>query len=276
MAPLHHELVQQDGAAVRGWLLLTHGIFGSGGNWRSIARSLHRARPDLGCVLVDLRNHGRSPSPPPPHDLDACAADLAELMNDLAQRGVPVLAAAGHSFGGKVIALLRHLDRAPAVRQWWMLDSSPSARPQVWTERSSVLRVLETLESLPPTFPSRAAFERAITEQGHPAAVAQWLALNLRDDGAGALRQRLPVPAVREMLASYWATDLWPAVRSPSGGELHVVIADRSTTLDSDDRQALAACPPHVHAHTIAADHWLHIDAPDAVVALLAEHLPAP
>lgn len=276
MASLHHELVHHEGASPRGWLLLTHGIFGSGGNWRSIARKLHKARPELGCVLVDLRNHGRSPSPPPPHDLAACAADLSELVQYLTGRGVPVVAAAGHSFGGKVVAMLRQLGATPGVQQYWMLDSSPSARPQVWEERPAVLAVLATLESLPATFASRGDFERAVTGQGHAASIAQWLALNLQDDGAGALRQRLPVPAVREMLTSYWAVDLWPSVRDPDSGELHVVIAERSSTLDAADRQALAACPPHVHAHTVAADHWLHIDAPDAVVALLAEHLPRP
>lgn len=281
MASLHHELVQHEGAAVRGWLLLTHGIFGSGGNWRSIARKLHKARPDLGCVLVDLRNHGRSPSPPPPHDLAACAADLEELVHALADRGVPVVAAAGHSFGGKVVAMLRQLGTAPDVRQFWMrqfwmLDSSPSARPQVWQERPSVLAVLETLESLPPTFASRGDFERAITAQGHAASIAQWLALNLQDTDAGTLRLRLSAPPLREMLTSYWAVDLWSSVRAVDSSELHVVIAERSSTLDAADRQTLAACPPHVHAHTVAADHWLHVDAPDAVVTLLAEHLPRP
>lgn len=276
MASLHHELVHHEGAAPRGWLLLTHGIFGSGGNWRSIARKLHKARPDMGCVLVDLRNHGRSPSPPPPHDLTACAADLSELVQDLAGRGVPVVAAAGHSFGGKVVAMLRKLGATPRVQQYWMLDSSPSARPEVWTERPSVLAVLETLESLPATFASRGDFERAVTGQGHAVSIAQWLALNLQDAGAGTLRLRLSAPTLREMLTSYWAVDLWSSVRSLDGSELHVVIAERSSTLDAADRQALAACPPHVHAHTVAADHWLHVDAPDAVVSLLAEHLPRP
>lgn len=276
MTSLHHELVHHEGAAVRGWLLLTHGIFGSGGNWRSIARQLHRARPELGCVLVDLRNHGRSPSPPPPHDLAACASDLAELVQALARRGVPVLAAAGHSFGGKVVAMLRQRDTTPDVQQYWMLDASPSARPGVWDERPSVLLVLETLEALPARFTNREHFEGLITARGHSASLAQWLALSLQDDGAGGLRLRLPLPAVREMLTSYWAVDLWPSVRSLDSSELHVVIAERSSTLDAADRQALAACPPHVHAHTVAADHWLHVDAPGAVVELLAAHLPRP
>jgi len=37
-ARLHHDFVA--GEAPRAWLLMTHGIYGSGANWRSIARQL--------------------------------------------------------------------------------------------------------------------------------------------------------------------------------------------------------------------------------------------
>ena len=278
MARLHHELLTSQGAAVRGYLMLTHGIFGSGGNWRSIARKVHRARPDLGCVLVDLRNHGKSDSPPPPHDLAACADDVGELAGELAGQGVRLVAGAGHSFGGKVMATLRQRRArhpgASQIAQWWMLDASPSARPLAFSEpHNSVRQVLETLESLPQRFASREAFEAALTAAGQPRALAQWLAQNLEPADEG-LRSRLPLPAVRQMLESYYAADLWPSALDPAGGDLHVVVAERSSTLSIADRAALRVAPPHLRSHAIDADHWLHIEAPDAVVALLAEHLP--
>ena len=40
-------------------LLITHGIYGSGANWRAIARKVTEQRRDWGVVLVDLRGHGR-------------------------------------------------------------------------------------------------------------------------------------------------------------------------------------------------------------------------
>ena len=43
----------------QGWpALVLHGLFGSGTNWRTIARRLGTR---LECHLVDQRNHGRSP-----------------------------------------------------------------------------------------------------------------------------------------------------------------------------------------------------------------------
>ncbi len=274
-AALHHELITSEGATPRGWLLITHGIFGAGGNWRSIARKIQRARPELGCVLVDLRNHGRSEAPPPPHDLATCADDVGALVDQLADSGVQVTAAAGHSFGGKVVAMLRHRRgehaHVEAIRQWWMLDSSPSERPGANEEPDNQVRdVLETLESLPPRFASRAAFEEAMTSAGRSRSLAQWLALNLEPEGEE-LRLRLPLPAVREMLQSYYVTDLWDSLRDPEGGEVHVVVATKSVTVTEDDRATLRASPQHIHMHSIDAGHWLHIEAADAVVQLLSE-----
>src|SRR5262245_8884848 len=94
--------VAPDGGAPRGWLLLLHGILGSGANWRTIARRVVTARPELGAVLVDLRMHGRSQGAPPPHTIDTAAGDLVHLAAELS-----LAAVVGHSFGGKVALALR-------------------------------------------------------------------------------------------------------------------------------------------------------------------------
>lgn len=272
MARLHHELIAEGTPSE--WMLVTHGIYGSGGNWRSIARKVTRARPELGCVLVDLRNHGKSENPAPPHDLAACADDVGALVDALAAEGKQVTAAAGHSFGGKVIAMLRHRRGEHAhvepIRQWWMLDSSPAPRPDADRDpRNQVGHVLRTMEGLPPRFATRAAFEEALMAAGQPRTLAQWLALSLEPDG-DQLRLRLPLPAIREMLQSYYTTDLWESVEDPEGGEVHVVIAEKSVSLTPADRERLDAGPAHVHAHRIDADHWLHIEAADQVIGLLS------
>jgi esterase len=278
MARLHHELIAGDGPPPRGWFLLTHGIYGSGGNWRSIARKVQRALPGLGCVLVDLRNHGKSETPPPPHTIAACADDVGELVDALVAEGRPVMAAAGHSFGGKVIAMLRHRREEHAhvegIDQWWMLDSSPSARPESATEANNQVRdVLEAMEALPAHLPSRAAFEETLTSGGLSKSLAQWLALNLDADAEG-FRLRLPLPAIREMLGHYYVTDLWDSLLAPTGGEVHVVVAEKSSTLSAADRDRLRVAPPHLKMHRIDAGHWLHIEATEAVVALLTAELP--
>lgn len=272
-ARLHHERIARTGATPAAWLLLTHGIYGAGSNWRGIARKLHERRPGWGVVLVDLRLHGRSPAGDPPHTVDAAARDVRALVDELGD----VAALAGHSFGGKVVLAARSL--APAdrrIQQTWVLDASPSARPNAISDGSnSVVAVLELMEQLPAEWAARDDFVAAVTAAGHDLGLAQWLAMNLVADAPGApLRSRLDLAAIRALLTDYFARDLWAAAASPDGGELAVVVATRSPALDAADRARLAQLPPHARTFTIDAGHWLHIAAPAAVVELFASELP--
>lgn len=267
-ARLHHEPVAA-GEPSR-WLVLTHGIYGSSANLRTVARKIVEQRTEWGIELVDLRLHGRSERGEPPHGVFACAEDVRALCASL-EHGVDALA--GHSFGGKVVLAARAL--APAtVLQTWMFDSSPSARAP---EDSSVMRVLELMERLPRTWPRRDDFVAAVVAEGHDVALAQWLAMNLVPEASGALVNRLDLPAMRSLLDSYYATDLWGVAFDPAlPGSLELVIADRSHTVSDADRARLATAPPHVHVHHIDAGHWLHIEAPASVVESLVQGLPTP
>jgi pimeloyl-ACP methyl ester carboxylesterase len=96
--------------------------------------------------------------------------------------------------------------------------------------------------------------------------------MNLEPDG-GAYRLRLDLDAVGELLADYYRRDLWSALES-GPGRAHLVIAARSRALDADDRRRAAALP--IATHTIEAGHWLHMEAPDPLLALFSAELPAP
>jgi pimeloyl-ACP methyl ester carboxylesterase len=263
-ARLYHERIARDGA--RRWLLLTHGIYGAGSNWRSIARKLTERRPEWGVVLVDLRQHGRSEPGSPPHTLAACAEDLHALVGQL---GVPgaVDAIAGHSFGGKV-ALAARPRIAP--RQTFLLDASPSRRAP--DPSSTVMRALAAMERQPRGWARRDDFVAALVAEGHDEGLARWLAMSLVPEPSGTLALRFDFAALREMIGDYNATDLWDVLEAP-GGDVEVVVADGSSVLGSADLGRLAAAPEHVHVHHIPAGHWLHIDAPAAVVELFAQRL---
>lgn len=274
-ARLHHDLVAGD--APRAWALWTHGIYGSGGNWRAIARQVVTRRPEWGVVLVDLRQHGRSDGGEPPHTVAACADDLAALTAALDGGGRPVRAALGHSFGGKVVLALR---QRRDLAQTWVLDSTPSARGGEWEAADNSVRdVWEAMRAHDRPWPRRDDFVAALVARGHAPALAQWVAMNLVAGADGAYRLRLDLDAVRALLADYYAVDLWPAIEDPARpGEVHVVVAARSRTLSIADRARLAAAAaasPRVHAHTVDAGHWLHIEAPAAVIELVTAHLPA-
>ena len=84
-------------------LIILHGLFGSGNNWRSFAKKLSK---DFRISLVDLRNHGRSP--------DSEEMDYVKMLEDvllfLEQKTAGSVSILGHSMGGKTAMqlALRH------------------------------------------------------------------------------------------------------------------------------------------------------------------------
>lgn len=265
-ARLHHERISHSESTPAQWLLFTHGIYGSGSNWRGIARKIVDKRRDWGVVLVDLRGHGRSDDGDPPHTIDACADDVRALADSL---DVEVGALAGHSFGGKVMLAAR---ARVAVAQTWMLDSSPSERPgAIDDERDSVVRVLHMLERMPAEWASRDAFAGAVVGEGFDDGLAQWLAMSLVPEGP-LFRKRLDPTILRALLTSYYATDLWETAADASRGRLEVVIATRSEVW-GDDKARLDGAGAHVHE--LDAGHWLHVEVPGPVVDLFVTELPA-
>lgn len=286
----HHVLIAPEGRTPRGWLLFLHGILGSGPNWRTIARKLVAERPDWGAVLVDLRMHGRSQGAPPPHDLDAVAADLERLAADLEGRGMPVRGVIGHSFGGKSALALRRLaaggrtGAAARLVDTWVLDASPSMRaPEAprpdGDPGDGAIEVLRALERAPGQFSSRDDFLAWMTGRGFSRGLAEWLGMNLVSEGGG-FRLRLDLGAVRLLLEDYGRQDLWSAVEDAAlPGALHVVVAGRSSAVAAEDRARLEELSARGLAslHVLPdAGHWLHLDAGAELIALLGAQLAPP
>ncbi|GAB4559952.1 MAG: hypothetical protein Tsb0020_06230 [Haliangiales bacterium] len=283
----NHTVITAPDAAPRRYLMVLHGIYGRGQNWRSFATKLAKRRPDWGLVLVDLRMHGDSRGAPPPHTVAAAAADLAPLAEALADRNQPISAIAGHSFGGKVALAFRHGPAGDELSQTWLFDSSPSAAPHARdAPDNTVQQVLRMLEALPPRFASRAAFVDHVTGRGFAPALGHWLAMNLApadagdtgdtSDKAGGLRLLLDTDAMGALLDDYYATDAWPML-SAGPGVAHVVIAGASNSISGADRERLATLAERgapVHTHTIPeASHWLHVDALQPLLDLVADTL---
>ena len=275
---LHHTTVTAPGAQPSRYLLVLHGILGSGGNFRSFVRRLSAARPEWGFVLVDLREHGQSLGAPPPHTLAAAAGDLVRLEASL---GLPVSGVMGHSFGGKVALAFtqaRQSEGGGELDEAWILDASPGTR----RDRSGMTeRVLGMLRSIEWPLPSRESFLHIAGEHGFSPAIAEWLAMNVRrasDEKNEGVTLRLDLDAIGAMLEDYFSVDLWPALEAAHGARsFHVVVAGDSDAYDAADRARLSAIAgknPRVHAHLVeGAGHWVHVDKPDALFELLRRNL---
>lgn len=251
------------------WFL--HGILGSGRNWRGFARRLARELPGWRCVLVDLRCHGDSPTSPDGHTVAACADDLVETA---AQRGQAPFAVVGHSFGGKVALDLAA--RSPdGLDVAVVLDSIPGALPEIDRDlaeaEGEVPAVLRALQRVPLPVPSYDDLVERLTGEGFSDGIARWMTTNLTPTEGG-YTWRFDLSAMPDLLRDYAARDLWPTLFPPAV-DTHLVRAGRSDRWTAAESAQLARFGEQTGAwvHVLEdAGHWVHVDAPDAVRAIVS------
>jgi pimeloyl-ACP methyl ester carboxylesterase len=269
MAILSSAVIEPPGTGDRRSLYVLHGVYGRGRNWTSIARQLAERRADWRSVLTDLRAHGDSPPMPGPNTIGEAAKDVARLAIHLER---PVEAVLGHSFGGKV-ALHFAAVAPPALRQVWVIDSTPAPR----VPDGSAWRMLEIARRHPGPFTTRAQAIAALESEGVAPAVASWMATNVSRKG-GVYGWRIDFDAMEALLRDFFRADLWHVIEMPPPGlTIHVVKGSESSLIGPDVAARIEqASRAHrrVHLHHVQGGHWLNTDNPAALVALLARELP--
>ena len=243
-----------------------HGILGSGGNLRSLAKRVLELAPGWEVVLVDLPGHGRSEPMRKPHTVSACACAVKELAEALHK---PATALVGHSFGGKVALVAT--ETISDVRVCCTLDSAPGERLDHHGSEST-LKVVDVLRSLPPTFATRAEFTTLLRTAGLSDDLVAWLALNVvaADER---FRFRLDLGIIEALLADYFALDCWPILEQASTTTFSVVIGGASTVWDAADLARAQQAARLAVTVVPGASHWLHVDALEATANAIAESL---
>ncbi len=259
----HYHLEHAPNGAPQRYLLVLHGVFGAGKNWRLFMRKFVRACPHWGAVLVDVRGHGQSRGAMAPHTIAAVATDLQQLESRLA---APIAGVCGHSLGGK-LALGYAGGRRQQLQQVWVLDSRPD--PLTPAEAQPTQRVLRLLQQLPHALKSRQAFVAHLTSQGLDHGVAQWLAMSLRRDGER-FYLGLELDVIAALLSDYYARDMWPELAAAVPQRtLHLVVGTRSRIWSPQSLQRIdevAAQAPTIKVHRLDAGHWIHVDAAAALL----------
>ena len=251
--------------------LLLHGALGSGNNLRSLASKLSKLRPEYRFCLVDLRHHGASQGAPAPNTLEACARDLATLIEQLGQEPQVL---AGHSFGGKTSLMFAQLFPGRA-RQVWVLDSNPGSQEP--SEDNEVMRVIRSVRATTTPAAERASVIAELMAQGLSSGTANWLATNLERTADGFV-WRFNLDAINELMLDYFRVDLWPVLESgPTDSDFRVVVAERSDRWAPENRarlEALVAKSDRAKLHVVPnAGHWLHVDNPAFLLELMAQNL---
>jgi pimeloyl-ACP methyl ester carboxylesterase len=239
-------------------LILLHGLFGDGDNWRGIAAAL----ADRFQVLVpDLRNHGRSPHSPE-MTFPVMAADVAEL---LAAQGVPAAAFLGHSLGGKV-AMQLALNRPGLVRRLIVADMSPRAYAPLHLD---ILAALQALDA--GSFTSRSEIEAVLAGAIPSERLRRFLVKNLARNAGGTFEWRMNVTALADNYPHLLAAATGP---QPYAGPALFLRGGRSEYVPAADEPLILELFPRAQFRTIAnAGHWVHTDAPEEFLRLTRDFL---
>jgi pimeloyl-ACP methyl ester carboxylesterase len=271
---LHYRTVGAEAAPKLAFVL--HGALGSGQNFGRFSQKLSERRPDYRQVLVDLRHHGQSSGASGPDTLAACAADLAELTEQL---GAEPSVLIGHSFGGKVsieYARQNAVRAAGALEQVWVLDAVPGAQPD-GEQNSEVAQVIAAVRAVPmPAQSRRDVVQHLITSAGLSSGLSEWMATNLKRDGQS-YTWMFDLDGIEALMRDYFRVDLWGFLaQSRTRPQFELVVAERSDRWTPELRARGRALPEsaRVHYHQLPnSGHWVHVDNPTALIELMAERL---
>ncbi|MEL7162770.1 MAG: alpha/beta fold hydrolase [Bacteroidota bacterium] len=251
---LHHKTFGEGPA-----LVILHGLFGMLDNWQTLARKWadrHRV------VLLDLRNHGRSPHEPE-MDYSLMARDVAETLEALE---VDVCDLLGHSMGGKV-AMQLALDYPELVRKLIVVDIAPRRYAPGHT---TIFAALEALD--PATVTDRKEAAAQMTDYVSDPGIQLFLLKNLTRRLEGGFRWRMNLPVI----AAHYDKLIGPVgnLGDSFPGPTLFIRGGNSGYVKDEDLDFIRALFPAADLITVVgAGHWVHAERPKQLMDTVNEFL---
>ncbi|NWI55303.1 ABHDB protein, partial [Calyptomena viridis] len=262
--PLAH--VELEGRRDRPPLVLLHGLFGSHGNFHTVAKML--VRRGSGTVLtVDARNHGSSPHSPE-MTYEAMSLDVQHLLSRL---GIAKCILLGHSMGGKT-AMTLALQRPDLVERLISVDIGPSCTAPV-SEFSTYISAMKAVKV--PAGLSRSAARQVADNQLQPLVklpqLRQFLLTNLVEV-EGRYVWRVNLEAISQHL-----TDImnFPVFHKPYPGPALFLGGSDSPYISSTDHPEIQRLFPKAEIQYIkGAGHIVHQDKFEEFITAVLNFLP--
>lgn len=248
-------------------IVILHGLYGSSDNWMSLGRELakrHRV------ILVDQRNHGRSPHCPS-HTYPDLVADLYELFLNLRLTEVVLL---GHSMGGKTAALFAyqypHLLSGLVVADitpFGSADGNTVGNEQGAMHQKILLALLNL--SLD-TASSREDLDRELSATLPVASLRQFLLKNVKREENGSFGWMLNLEALSENLPELMAPSLPAVLDKPIAVRTQFIKGELSPYMREGQISRLGSYFSEYRVDVIpGAGHWLHAEKPTEFLSVL-------
>jgi len=239
-------------------LLILHGYFGMGDNWKSIGAKLSDR---FQVHLIDQRNHGRS-FHSDDFDYELLVEDIVAYIMHHQLKKVVLL---GHSMGGKV-AMLFAVTYPEMVSKLIVADISPRFYPP---HHHQILEALSDVDFSIQN--SRKEVEEVLSKKIEEPGVRQFLLKNVYWKEKGQLAYRFNIDSLTENNDE--VGEALPSFTDYDGPTLFLK-GENSGYISESDGGLIRAHFQKAEIKTVKnAGHWLHAENPTAFYDFLAEFL---
>ena len=238
-------------------LVILHGLFGSGNNWRSFAKKLSK---DFRISLVDLRNHGKSPNS---EEMDYIVM-LEDVLLFLEQKTADSVSVLGHSMGGKT-AMQLALRHPQKIKNLIVGDISPV----VYANGDGHRSYLKAMNSIPLTRGlARTEIDELLSKSIPESTIRTFLLTNLEIRSSQS-NWKINLKALEENLSDLMDFPIDPKMLPFNGNSLFIA-GNNSNYIQNQHQPVLQQWfPKHRLVRLKNCGHWIHIDQPEALIKTL-------
>jgi len=236
-------------------VVIIPGLFGSTTNWRSFAKNLSASLP---VIVIDQRNHGRSPHADS-NSYDDMVNDLLSLIDaQIINKAI----LCGHSMGGKV-AMAFALKYPERVEKLAVLDIAPV------TYEHSHAPYLEALMQIElPSLRSRAEADQAL-QAAIPNTSTRLFLLQSLTGGPGKYHWRLNIKVLHTWMSKLVSFPHNAYIGVQSSVPAVFIYGEESDYVPGHENRVQEYFFNAHFERVAGAGHWLHADKPQEVSNIL-------
>ena len=224
-------------------VMIVHGLYGSGRNWRVIAK---RLSDQFFVITVDLRNHGDSPWLDT-HNYHVMADDLVEVINSLNIKPNII----GHSMGGKA-AMVLALKRPNLVRNLIIADIAPVKYEHDQSQFIEAMQKVD-LSKVEKRSDATLALSKFVEDKSLQNFFTQSLDIKAK-------RWKLNLKVLRSEMSEILS---FPKIESEFSGHSLFLKGEKSDYIKSEHRKLIKSLFTKARFATFKeAGHWLHAEKP--------------
>lgn len=246
-------------------LVILHGLYGSSDNWISVGRELSDRYK---VILVDQRNHGRSPHSPS-HTYKDLAEDLLELFDYEKLDSAIII---GHSMGGKVA--MEFASKYPGrVKGLVVVDILPSSYSELTEEamgqENQHAKILSSLLMLRLDLAtSRDVLDESLSHHIADKRIRQFLLKSVRRADDGGFQWQLNVEALSQNLNSIMGSVPTSELGKPISIPTLFLKGEKSNYVYPQGEEQLKTLFSNYEVKSIRnAGHWVHAENPTELLS---------